>query len=275
MKAPLCGFRFLALALILSSVGCARILSKPRELGALERPSAPASTIEPTRDDEKHLFDLIWGNVPPGFRFTDLQTQWSWIERDSSGRGLKPKFTLDLNFELPFGWRLKQSTPLSTKLVVLKKLKSDRASLWSVKLEQESKLGQIAFQFLDENDELHELTLNVKPHRPEPLLLVKEVCPNFEISISPRINYGQNFYLGYSCREIDDEVVLYFVKSPDARWVPSKQIKSSEQTSFEVRLDPNDFDVSEPSRRLFDIVTLDDQGRRVEYDVFRNPKHVK
>jgi hypothetical protein len=74
-----------------------------------------------------------------------------------------------------------------------------------------------------------------------------------------------------SCSVFGGEVILDFVRSPDARWVPGPAIKNAKADEFEYRT-PAPTSADGESQQLFELRTEDEGARRSEWAVSVAPK---
>jgi hypothetical protein len=82
---------------------------------------------------------------------------------------------------------------------------------------------------------------------------------------------GRHLFIGFSCTEHENHLMLYLVRSTDSRWVHSALEEKSPRPSFQYKLSkPQEDSISEGT--MFKITTADDDGRLSEFAVLTEPR---
>lgn len=181
-----------------------------------------------------------------------VSASWVWRSMVAGTTQGAPALRIKVKDGLPAWWSLKSARGSFVNVV------GRQDGVLTIDLSD--KLGSITFVFYNgTTGQDQTLTLVVNATVERTYSVKHKTCANFRLSVSLEANPGQAMYMGHSCEESENELLLYFVRSPGARWVvPKIESESEPRLSYRFRLRKSGL---LKTTRRFKMSLRDNEGR--------------
>ncbi len=208
------------------------------------------------------------GEIQPAGQAHVTRMEWVWSKAVPTDVIDSPALRVWLETRLPEDWRAEKVT--GTAITLAEPFRSGKTQ--TLALDLRARTGTLRLGFRDQRHHEAEITLAVQLNVARPYILIRPECTAQNVHVLVNKAEARHLFVGLSCLDTGEGVDVNFFRSNESKW--------DNETPGLVRFDPEGKFASfkqhfgKPtheiavSRGLFQVGTVDDQGRKTDYSVF-------
>ncbi|MBI3558554.1 MAG: hypothetical protein HY074_19975 [Deltaproteobacteria bacterium] len=209
------------------------------------------------------------GEIQSGGHVTRME--WVWSKATPTDVMDSPALRVWLETQLPEDWQVEKIS--GTAVTVAQGFGAGpigKTQTFAVDLRARN--GSLRMIFRDHRNRMSENTLAIQLNVGRPYVIIRPECTAQHVHLLANKVEARHLFVGLSCVDTGDGVDVYFFRSNESKW--------DNQTPGLVRFDPEGkyiafkqhfgkphLEIKTP-RGLFQVGTIDDQGRGTDYSVF-------